>query len=175
MGSLVCDNCDNFSVSRCVYTQTAINTSIVHVGCSDWVPKPFIYTFLRNYSCLNDQVEKLHNTLAISSVSELCNRTLRTYFCNYIYPGCNPNDSHQPIGICPDDCSKFLFGKTCTDEINALVTIVTVSSMFRFPKQCDNTLLFVTDGGLNVTQYEDRCLNLSGNNNAFLSKCIIAW
>lgn len=147
----------------------AINQSIIHPGCSDWVAKPYIYLFLEDYGCLYDILDRLHIALISTKVNELCNATLRGYFCNYVFPGCDPGNStdnstsdHQPIGICHEDCEKYLLGENCRNEIDFLANLGTSTGEFNFPIQCSNTLNFVADSGLSVNASKEQCTHLNG-------------
>ena len=119
--------------------------------------------FLKDYSCLNDLLQDLHDALRASPMIEpICNETLTGYFCNYVYPGCDPeSEINLPIGICQGDCIKYVLGEQCKFQIDFLAGLGMTTGDFNFPVQCDNTLLFVEDSGLSVNASEDNCTSLS--------------
>ncbi len=154
--------------SRCIPTDEAINTSLIHTGCHDFIADSYVYMFLSDYSCLNDILERLHVAFQSSTVSEVCNQTIRGYFCNYVYPSCEPastNGSSRPLGICQEDCLMYLLGENCKNEIAFLSNLGDSTGEFSFPLQCENTLMFLLDLGLefDTTQEQsDDCVDLSG-------------
>lgn len=141
--------------------EEAINSSIISPACHDAVSSEFIYTFLSSYSCIYEINEQLHTGLMAAQTSAFCERALISYYCNYVYPGCNPNNTQQPIGICKDSCSDYLFG-TCASQFVFTESLGMTSDRFSFPVQCDNTLRFLLDSGLNVTGNEENCNDISG-------------
>ena len=159
--SLIYDFC------RCVPTEEAIDSSLVHTGCQDFIADPYVYMFLSDYSCLNDILQRLHVAFLTSGVTTFCNQTVRGYFCNYVYPSCEPSDVSnnvsRPLGICQEDCFTYLLGENCQAEINFLSILGESTGEFSFPLQCNNTLQFLTDLGSDLdTQEEDTCVDLSG-------------
>ena len=152
-------------LSRCIPVEEAINASIVTPACHDALtPFDSVYVFLDGHSCINIVTEQLHDALISSAVSPMCVQVLTSYFCNYIYPGCNPNATvNQPFGICEENCLEYVLGMLCTTEFNSLRNLGMTTGMFRFPLQCENTLQFVVDSGLNVSNSdEESCKDISG-------------
>lgn len=145
-----------FPQCRCIPLEEATNASIVTKACHDSLPLGgFVYVFLNSYSCINDITEQLHDALISTAVSPRCEQVLVTYYCNYIYPGCNPNITNQPIGICHENCNEYLLDIACSIEFNFLENLGETTGMFSFPRQCENTLRFVLDSGLNVSMSDD--------------------
>ncbi len=134
-------------------------------ACEESVSQPHLYHFLEDYSCLNNNLYILENTLAASTATTFCKTLLRAYVCNYAYPACDP-DTNEPIGICTGNCLDFFFGTVCSSEVDVLVTFSGQTSGFKFLEQCNNTLVFVKDSGLRsvntVNQSQEECVNISG-------------
>jgi hypothetical protein len=149
----------------CISVEEAINSSIVTPACFDSLyATQYVYVFLNSYACVNDVTEQLHDALVSTDTSPKCMQVLQTYYCNYIYPGCNPNGTNEPYGICKENCIEYLFGNSCKLEFSFLETFGMTSGLFSFPVQCDNTLRFVVESGLSVTTNdEDMCIDISGN------------
>lgn len=176
---MTCEHSENKSISmsnnksppsspfhplRCIPTEEAINTSIITSACHDSVSADYVYIFLDSYSCNNGIVEQLHDALVSASISDHCKQVLQTYYCNYVYPGCNPNATNEPIGICQENCYDYLFESACGLGFEFLANLGVTSGMFSFPLQCENTARFVLDSGLNVSAVDsdELCNDISG-------------
>ena len=157
---------------RCISREEAINSSVIHPGCRDWLADSHVYLYLEDNGCLYDILESLHLAFISTRVSALCNETLRGYFCNYVYPGCDPAHPHKPVGICREDCMTHLLGESCDGEVDFLVNVAEASEEFEFPKQCNNTLAFLEHAGLSVEKDHQSCLGLSSKCTLLVALCM---
>ncbi len=87
-----------------------------------------------------------------------CDRVFRIYVCNYLYPPCEPNSSTVPIGVCTDECVKFVLrDNPCAMELELLANL---RSDVPFLNQCNNTLELVQSRvAVNASA---KCINISG-------------
>ena len=139
-----------------------------------------MYQFLSDYSCLNSVLQTLNLAFTSALVSERCDQIIRGYFCNYVYPSCEPAQTNdtivQPWGICQDNCVTYLLGGECRTQFASLANIGNAFGVFRFPLQCDNTLLFLSDLGLEapLQQQNDSCVDISGKGSKLLQVVALA-
>ena len=158
---------DSITVSiiifRCLLREEAINDSIIHPVCHDAIPSDYVFIFLSSYVCLNDIIiDQLYDALrSATNTDEYCRNVLIKYYCNYVYPSCD--NQGRPAGICRESCQTFL--PRCDSEFIFLHNIGMTTGLFSFSLECEETLQFVADSGLDVTKISvsDECVNISGN------------
>lgn len=144
--------------------EEAINDSIVHEACIDSIQHTQLYLYFSDYACLNDLIDMLDVAVISTKISEFCEQVLRAYVCNYVYPGCTMSERNdRPQGICHEDCNRYLLGESCQTEFLFLENLAENSGEFGFQRQCNNTLMFVSEAGLNVSTSEGQnCTQISG-------------
>ena len=110
---------------------------------------------------------RLDLAFEVSAVNTFCNEVVRGYFCNYVYPGCEPGDGDFanisiPVGVCEENCIEYFLGERCSSEFGTLSLLGEATMEFRIPLQCEDRLLFVSDQGLDdFPVNNDTCLNIS--------------
>ena len=142
----------------------AKENSLIFDTCLQYIQteKNFIYNYGINFEDLKSDLSVLDATLDLSTSSPYCMDLIRAYTCNYVYPGCN-NATGLPQGICKEECERYVLADLCKDEFNSLVTTTESPGRPTFTRQCDNTLLFLQDFGINRSDFDAcDCYNITG-------------
>ena len=151
---------------RCIAVSEAIENSLLFDACIEYIPpnKHFIYDYGIDYQQLKGDLGLLNVILETSPLaSPFCMDLTRAYTCNYVYPGCS-NETGLPQGICMEECQRYVLSDVCTGEFGTLETVTRDTGKLLFRRQCNNTLLFLQDYGIdteNISHSAD-CVNITG-------------
>ena len=152
----------------------AKENSLIFNTCINYIPaeKQFIYDYGLDYSKLSGDLSLLDATLRTSVASRFCRDLLRSYTCNYVYPGCN-NQTGLPQGICQEECKRYVLSDVCKVPFNSLARVTAVNGMIIFTRQCNNTLLLLQEFGINRENFDHcDCINITGKTgNLFIIFC----
>ena len=140
---------------------------IIYDECIKFIPegKCDFFDYGGEYEDIAEKLELLSAVLSTSKTeTDYCKEVLRSYVCNYVYPGYN-TVRDTPQGVCTQECEAFVLEGTCKRGFKNFEVFVQTDDRFNFSLQCDNTLAFVDTYGFNFTDDPSDCYNISGKNN----------
>ena len=131
---------------------------------SDCVPfisenKCQFFDYGADFTELQDTLQRLSNYVQMLSISKYCEEVVISYMCNYVYPGCNTS-REVPVGICTEECSKFVTQGECMETFEKLESATTLVDMFHIDITCQNGSQ--SSKFLNYTTDPFECFNISG-------------
>ena len=143
----------------CISQSEATDQSLIFSICLDYIPAViFKYGTSTDYEKLKNDLFLLNQALAASAASPFCRDLVRSYTCNYVYPGCN-EDTGMPRGICRGECERYVLTDVCRSEFETLVRATSQEGTFTFTRQCNNTLMLVQE----LTFDPNDCINITGD------------
>ena len=120
----------------------------------------FKYTSDMNFASLNTLVDQLEGLQKYKDVE--CYTGALQFSCNVLFIPCNLTTG-TPRPICSDVCANFRH--TCTDQFNVLVDLSSITTLYPFIQNCENTLSHLNTGygypNLS-SEFKDDCFSFSG-------------